>query len=115
MIIGVVPAKLLGVALLLGEAALVNWSSGDRWMTAFLALSGAWFALDATCLWRERLYATWQMRLFLLGWNGIALVTMPLVWRSASLVAAEPELRRGKRATDGTDQSTDRRNAFAGS
>ena len=67
------------------EAALVTWFSGANIMAAFLGLAGLWFVADATLLWRDRLYRTWQMRLFLLGWNLIALATMPIVWRSAVL------------------------------
>jgi len=54
-------------------------------MAAFLAAAAAWFLADATLLWRERLYETAQMRLFLLGWNAVALASMPLVWWSGAL------------------------------
>ena len=85
VVIGLVPAKWLLVLLLTAEAAIVFWFSGDRVTAAFLGLAALWFAADATLFWRDRLYRTWQMRLFLLGWNAVALLSMPLVWRSAAL------------------------------
>jgi 4-hydroxybenzoate polyprenyltransferase len=86
--IGIVQAKLLLVLFMASEAIIVGWFSADKLMAAFLALSAAWFAADALLIWRDRLYETWQMRLFLLGWNVIALVTMPIVWWSAGLTRA---------------------------
>jgi 4-hydroxybenzoate polyprenyltransferase len=83
--IGIVRAKFLVVAFMLAEAALVGWFSADLFMGAFLLLSAGWFLLDATCLWRDRLYTNGQMRCFLLGWNAVALLSLPLVWWSAAL------------------------------
>lgn len=86
--IGIVKAKLLLVVLMAVEALIVLRFSNDRLISAFLALAALWFTADATLLWRDRLYETWQMRLFLLGWNALALLSMPLVWRSAALTGA---------------------------
>lgn len=83
--IGIAPAKWLLVALLLVEAALVWWFSADWLMLLFSLGAAGWFILDVALLWRGRIYAVWQMRLFLLGWNAVALVTMPIVWYSAAL------------------------------
>ncbi|HVE16283.1 MAG TPA: hypothetical protein VNB29_06075, partial [Chthoniobacterales bacterium] len=83
--IGIVRSKLLLVVFMVLEAALVSWFSADRLMTAFSLVAAIWFLADATLLWRERLYDTCQMRGFLLGWNVVALVTMPLVWWSGAL------------------------------
>jgi 4-hydroxybenzoate polyprenyltransferase len=84
-VIGIVPAKLLLVGFLAVEAMLVAWASAAFAMTAFLAIAALWFLVDATLLWRERLYTTAQMRLFLLGWNAVALASMPFVWWSGAL------------------------------
>jgi 4-hydroxybenzoate polyprenyltransferase len=86
--IGIVPSKLLLVAFLLIEAALVGWQSADWLMAAFSLMAAAWFVADAAFLWRDRIYSTSQMRLFLLGWNAVALITMPIVWWSGALTAA---------------------------
>jgi 4-hydroxybenzoate polyprenyltransferase len=83
--IGIVRSKLLLVVFLVLEAALVGWFSADWLMTSFSLVAAIWFLADATLLWRERLYDTGQMRVFLLGWNVVALVTMPLVWWSGTL------------------------------
>ena len=85
VVLGIVLSKLLLVGFLVVEAALVGWYSADLAMAAFLAAAAAWFLADATLLWRERLYETAQMRLFLLGWNAVALASMPLVWWSGAL------------------------------
>ena len=83
--IGIVRAKLLLGLLLAGEAFLVGWFSADHLLAGFLILAALWFILDATLLWRDQLYRTWQMRLFLLGWNAVALLSMPIVWRNGAL------------------------------
>ena len=85
--IGIVRAKLLLVLLLAAEAFLVGWFSADYMLAGFLIVAALWFALDASLLWRDQLYCTWQMRLFLLGWNAVALLSMPIVWRSGALTA----------------------------
>jgi 4-hydroxybenzoate polyprenyltransferase len=82
---GIVRAKWLLVCFLTSEALLVSWFSADRLVAAFLTLAALWFVADATLLWRDAPYRTWQMRLFLLGWNVVALVSMPYVWWSAAL------------------------------
>lgn len=83
--IGKVPAKSLMVLLLGLEAALVWRCTGDVGLTAFLAGGALFFAADVAFLWRERAYAPWQMRLFFLGWNATALLSIPWVWQGARL------------------------------
>ena len=79
------PAKWLLVALLGLEAVLIWTCARDPWLTAFLAMSAAWFILDAILLWRDRPYSPREMRLSFLAWNAVALVSMPWIWHSASL------------------------------
>jgi 4-hydroxybenzoate polyprenyltransferase len=86
--IGIVRAKWLLTGLLTSEAVIVGWFFGDQFLAAFLALAALWFIADATLLWRDAVYRTWQMRLFLLGWNAIALASLPIVWRSGALTRA---------------------------
>jgi len=83
--VGIVRAKYLLATMLLVETALVVWYPQDWKMGACFALGAGWFLADALVLWRDQLYSTGQMRLFLLGWNAVALLTMPLVWWSATL------------------------------
>ncbi len=85
--IGPRPAKLLMIALLVAEALLIWKYTGDLWLTAFLAGGAAFFVADLLFLWRQRPYAPWQMRLFFLGWNITALLSLPAMWHSASLAA----------------------------
>jgi 4-hydroxybenzoate polyprenyltransferase len=84
-IIGAVPAKYVIMAFLAMESLLVYIFFKDFWMAGFLAFGAFWFLLDATVLWKDRLYSTMQMRAFLLGWNFIALASMGWVWSTASL------------------------------
>jgi 4-hydroxybenzoate polyprenyltransferase len=86
--IGVRAAKWLAVAFLAVEALLL-WKFADAvWMAAALAGGALFFTADVTLLWRERPYAPWQMRLFFLGWNAVAVASVPWVWRTAVLAGA---------------------------
>jgi 4-hydroxybenzoate polyprenyltransferase len=85
--IGVRPAKGLMIAMLVLEALLVWKTVQDPWMAAALAGGALFFLADVLFLWRKRPYASWQMRLFFLGWNAAALFSIPWVWRSATLAA----------------------------
>ena len=84
-VLGAGPAKWLLVALLAAEAALIWMWAGDPWLAAFLAASAVWFTLDVTLLWRDRPYSPGEMRLSFLGWNAVALASMPWIWHVASL------------------------------
>ena len=84
-IIGAVRSKFVITAFLAVESLLVYTCFRDLWIAGFLAFGALWFLLDATLLWRNRLYSTPQMRGFLLGWNLIALGSMGWVWSTASL------------------------------
>ena len=85
-VIGRVPAKLLMAVLMLVEAGLVLRFLGARPLAAFLLLSAAWFTLDATVIWRGRAYSNREMRLFMLAWNAVALISMPWIWSQGSLL-----------------------------
>ena len=85
-VIGRVPAKLLMAVLMLVEAGLVLRFLGARTLAAFLLLSAAWFTLDATVIWRSRPYSNREMRVFMLAWNAVALISMPWIWSQGSLL-----------------------------
>jgi hypothetical protein len=86
-VIGLIPAKALMVTLLAIEALMIRQVAHDPWMAVFLAGGALFFAADAILLWRTQPYAPWQMRLFFLGWNAAALLSIPWVWRTATLAA----------------------------
>jgi 4-hydroxybenzoate polyprenyltransferase len=86
-VLGVRAAKVFMVALLLAEAGLAGFAARDKILSAFLTAGALAFALDATLFWREKPYAGWQMRLLFLGWNAAALISLPWVWRQATLAA----------------------------
>jgi len=86
IVIGRVPAKLLMAVLMLIEAGLVMRFFGAKGLAGFLLVSAAWFAVDATALWRSRPYSNREMRFFMLAWNVIALGSMPWMWSQASLL-----------------------------
>jgi 4-hydroxybenzoate polyprenyltransferase len=85
-VIGRVPAKLLMVGLLLIEAGLIVRFFGATELAAFLLVTAAWFAVDAILIWRSQPYSNREMRLFMLGWNAIALISMPWMWSKAILL-----------------------------
>lgn len=82
---GIVPAKWLLAALLVAESVIVWHFATDPWIAAALAAGAIFFMSDAAVLWRARPYAGWQMRLFFLGWNAAALISIPWVWWTATL------------------------------
>jgi 4-hydroxybenzoate polyprenyltransferase len=84
-VIGVISSKFLICAILLGEAFLVWKYFNDTWISGALLFGAVWFLLDAVVLWRSRPYSLAAMRIFMLGWNAIALASMPWVWRTATL------------------------------
>jgi len=86
IVIGRVRAKLLMAILMLCEAALVVTFLGAKELAGFLLVSAAWFAVDATVIWRSRPYSNREMRFFMLAWNAIALFSMPWMWSQASLL-----------------------------
>lgn len=85
-VIGVIPSKFLISGMLCLEAVLVWKFFNDVWISGALLFGVFWFLADTLVLWRNRPYSLAAMRLFMLGWNAIALVSMPWVWRTASLV-----------------------------
>jgi 4-hydroxybenzoate polyprenyltransferase len=84
LVIGAVPAKLLIALFLAVEAALVNRAFGDRVITSFLACGAGWFVVDSIYF-RTQPYPEWLARLFLLGWNVMALASAWYVWSSGAL------------------------------
>ena len=83
--IGAVPSKLLIAAFLASESALIFHYFSDAIIAGVLALSCLWFLLDAAFLRKDRPYSTGEMRFALLAWNLVALLSMPWVWKTASL------------------------------
>jgi 4-hydroxybenzoate polyprenyltransferase len=84
-VIGILPSKFLISSMLIVEALIVQHYFGDVWISSALAFGALWFLLDALIVWRTRPYSLAQMRLFMLGWNAIALSSMGWVWSTASL------------------------------
>ena len=84
-LLGLVPSKFLAAGFLAIESTLIAICVRDFYLAGFLILSAGAFVLDATLLWRERLYNAAEMRLFLLAWNAVALVSIPWVWFTATL------------------------------
>ena len=84
-VIGMLPSKFLISSMLVVEALVVHKYFGDVWISGALAFGALWFSLDALLLWRRRPYSLAQMRIFMLGWNAIALGSMGWVWYTASL------------------------------
>jgi 4-hydroxybenzoate polyprenyltransferase len=84
LLMGGVATKLVIAAFLAAEAVLVNRTFGDRIVTVFLSGGAGWFVLNAM-FFRARPYPNWLARLFLLGWNVMALASAWYVWSSGAL------------------------------
>jgi 4-hydroxybenzoate polyprenyltransferase len=84
LVLGAVRTKLLIATFLAAEAVLVNRAFGDWIVTTFLACGAGWFVVDAMWV-RARPYPEWLARLFLLGWNVMALASAWYVWSSGAL------------------------------
>jgi lycopene elongase/hydratase (flavuxanthin-forming) len=82
-VIGVVPAKLLISAMLLFETLLAYKYFANIWISGMLTFGFFWFLLDALIIWRAQPYSLKAMRLFMFGWNAIALGSMGWVWSTA--------------------------------
>jgi 4-hydroxybenzoate polyprenyltransferase len=87
--LGRVPSKFLIAAFLAVESLLVLRYFGDAAIVGFLALGAFWFLLDATVFWRNRNYSPFEMRLFMLGWNAVALAGILWNWHNSSLTSAK--------------------------
>jgi len=85
--LGIRAAKCLMTALLAAESAILWLYAHNPAMALGLAAGAVWFTLDDVWLWRDRPYSQGQMRLFFLGWNAAALISMPWVWKTAALAA----------------------------
>ena len=85
-VIGAVPSKLLICGMLLSESILIWKYFADPWISSALAFGVVWFLADALVIWRDRPYSLRQMRAFMLGWNLIALLSMPWVWSAGRFV-----------------------------
>jgi 4-hydroxybenzoate polyprenyltransferase len=83
--IGAIPSKLLISGMLMMEALLIYRNYADPRISGALAFGAMWFLVDALLLWRERPYSLMAMRVFLLGWNAIALGSMAWIWSNAAL------------------------------
>lgn len=83
--IGAVPAKVLIAAFLCVESVLIQHFFRDPVIAVFLAAGAAWFLLDTTLFWKDRVYTPRQMRLFMWAWNATALLGMYWNWLTASL------------------------------
>jgi 4-hydroxybenzoate polyprenyltransferase len=83
--IGPVASKFLIATILCVESVLVYFYFGDLIVAGFLALGTIWFLLDATVIWKNRNYSPVEMRLFMWGWNAVAVIGMLWNWSSGSL------------------------------
>jgi 4-hydroxybenzoate polyprenyltransferase len=80
--LGHLPAKYLIAAMMVAESLLVL-RLGDAAIATFLALGALWFMADAW-FFGQRPYPGLLMRLFLIGWNIVAVVSAPWVWMRGS-------------------------------
>jgi 4-hydroxybenzoate polyprenyltransferase len=85
LVLGAIGSKWMLASMLLVESLLVFTQTGDALIAGALAVGSLWFAADALWLWRDRPYSAREARLFFLGWNAAAIITAPIVWKTATL------------------------------
>jgi 4-hydroxybenzoate polyprenyltransferase len=84
-VLGIVASKYLLVVFLLGESLFVLRAFRETIIGVFLACGATWFLIDALWLFRNRAYPVWLARLFLIGWNVMALGSSWYVWSTGAL------------------------------
>ena len=89
-VLGPIGAKFVIAAFLLVEAGLIGWYLENTFIAALLAMGAGWFVLDALVIWRNTPYSNRMMAAFLLGWNAIAIVSAPWIWRTAAFIDTIP-------------------------
>ncbi len=85
-VLGPVGAKFGIAAMLLVEAGLIGWYVQNAIIATLLTAGAAFFVLDALVIWRSDPYSNRMMAAFLIGWNVIAIVSAPWIWRTAAFV-----------------------------
>ncbi len=84
--LGIVPAKILLLTLLVVETILVTWAFKNPYFSAAMALGALWLLFDLTVLFRNRLYPQGALTLFALGLNVAMFSTMNWVWKTGVLL-----------------------------
>lgn len=84
-VLGIVRTKVLLVAFLAVESALVFACFKNAWIGLGLAGAAGWFVADAAWLWRDRPYSAREMRLFFVAWNVVAAASMAWLWQTGAL------------------------------
>jgi len=85
-VLGTGPTKLLLIGVLALEISMLLIVYRDPWLAGMLGVGLGVLVLDAAWLFRARPYTLTQMRLFGLGANAAALVSMIYVWWSRCLL-----------------------------
>ena len=85
-ILGHRPTKVLIIAIVAAEVALLVLVYGDLIFAGLLSLFLVWLILDITVLFGSRRYTLNEMRLFGVGSNVVALGSMVYVWWSGCLL-----------------------------
>jgi 4-hydroxybenzoate polyprenyltransferase len=79
-------SKLVLAVFLVFESVIVGGILGSLWIGAFLGICALWFVLDARFITRDRQYSPGLVPPFAIALNLVALVSMPLVWSSGTLI-----------------------------
>ncbi len=85
--LGPIRTKLVIMAIVATEAALLIWLYRDYVFGGMLVLAWLWLVLDLTWVFGGRAYTLGQMRLFGVGANLLALGSMAYVWWSGCLLS----------------------------
>ncbi|MEM1323443.1 MAG: UbiA family prenyltransferase [Bacteroidota bacterium] len=85
--IGVRKTKLLIIAIVLTEVLILFWVFEEYIFGGMLALGLLWLLLDLFIIFKTKQYTLWQMQLFGVMSNVVAVASMTYVWYSGCLLA----------------------------
>lgn len=80
IVLGLVPAKLLLVAIMLLEVMIATVYFRGPFVAVFMVAGATFFFLDTWL--GPRRYPIWFTRVFFVGWNAVVVLTMHFVWKS---------------------------------
>lgn len=84
-LMGRVASKFFMAGLLCAETAIISVWFQDSVIAGFLAIGAIWFVMDAVSIWEDQPYSPSEMRLFMWGWNLVAVLGIVWNWQHATL------------------------------
>ena len=84
--LGIGKTKMLIIGIVAFETAMLIWIFRDLPFSLFMSSALLWLLIDWGAIFRTKAYNWTQMRLFAIGSNALAVITMAYIWYSGCLV-----------------------------